>query len=98
MDLKYVHIYNSESFMHTIVLFDDSMQHCELDHLTIRSAGFCEIDFDRKIVRCYGKSLSTNKCSKPKEDTYHATKLVFGQEAATNYLNDLERINKCNTP
>jgi hypothetical protein len=70
--------------MHDIVIFDDTIEHSEFSHLDIYSAGFCEIDFDNKIVKCYGKSYSTNISSKPQEDTFYSTRLIFGREAAAN--------------
>ncbi|MCP3682109.1 MAG: hypothetical protein GY861_05400 [bacterium] len=74
---KYVRLKEYDS----IIIFP-----CIIEHSTFRnknpiSAGFCYVKQDR--IDCFGRSVSLNLDS-TKEDTFMATKQIFGYDAAEN--------------
>lgn len=60
-----------------VVIFADSIQHKEFKHLKPVAAGFCVINPDKKIVLCFGESISLDLKSREIDATC-ATKLLFG--------------------
>ena len=73
--LKYVRTkeYNS------IIIFPTLINHSVFKHMGIISAGFCYINSKDETVDCFGESVSLKiKCLE--DDSYFATKHVFGEE------------------
>jgi hypothetical protein len=77
--LKYVRIgrYNE------IIIFPIVIEHSDFKHLEPISAGFCYIDQDK--VSCFGESVSL-KLESMEDDTFMATKQVFGFDAAVKFI------------
>lgn len=63
-----------------IIIFPCTIDHDTFRHLNPISAGFCYIDPDE--VRCFGKSFTLKLDSDPKNDSFYATKQLFGFEAS----------------
>ena len=66
-----------------IIIFHAIIEHSTFRNMNPISAGFCYIDSNS--VKCFGKSISLGVKSM-KDDTYLATKQIFGSDAA----NELE--------
>lgn len=73
--MKYVRLkrYNE------IVIFPCAVDHSTFVSLDCVSAGFLSIG--KNDVKCYGKSISLKMKSNAIEDSYYATRQVFGIEA-----------------
>lgn len=84
--LKYIKLpeYNS------IVIFPCVINHSSFRHKNPVSAGFCNIDTENEVVKCYGESIGLDLKSNQEEDTKLATIQVFGTEAFINYINKLK--------
>ena len=79
---KYVRIgrYNE------VIIFPCVIEHSAFKQFNPISAGFCYVDAENKIVKCFGESFSLGLVSNPKEDTLHATKQVFGVDETIKLL------------
>ena len=77
MKLKYVRLQQYDQ----IIIFPETLQHSTFKNLNPISAGFCHVNTSRKMVDCYGESTSL-MLSSAKDDTYLATKQVFGIDRA----------------
>jgi len=71
-----------------VVIFSDFIEHSRFRGLEPISAGFCYIGHNE--VNCFGESISLNLKS-DQNDSYLATKQIFGYEAAETLL---EKLNK----
>tara|TARA_R110000787_G_scaffold11722_12_gene38528 strand:- start:9849 stop:10133 length:285 start_codon:yes stop_codon:yes gene_type:complete len=72
-----------------VIIFPTIIDHSEFIDWEVVSAGFCHVHAD-KIV-CFGKSISLGIESKPNQDTFHATKQVFGWEEAKQFFKASEK-------
>jgi hypothetical protein len=73
---KYVRIKEYDSF----IFFPEIIEHSAFKHLNPISAGFCYLNNDDDVVKCFGRSVSLRLDSDP-EDTELATKQVYGINA-----------------
>ena len=80
---KYVIIGDYDS----VVIFPMIIEHSEFRSKEPKSAGFCYINTEKKIVECFGKSVSLGIESRENEDSVLATKQFFGWEAAKELIN-----------
>jgi hypothetical protein len=80
--MKYVRLeqYNQ------VIIFPLVMEHSTFKHLSPKTAGFCYFNPDKSRVDCFGESISLGLKSNKQEDTYHATKQIFGFDDATALL------------
>lgn len=65
-----------------IIIFPEVIEHKTFSYMNPVSAGFCYVE-DGK-VNCFGNSVSLNLSSNP-DDTFYATRQIFGIEAALIY-------------
>jgi hypothetical protein len=72
--LKYVRLeqYNQ------VIIFPLVMEHSTFKHLSPKTAGFCYFNPTAKRIDCFGESVSLGIASNKIEDTYYATRQVFG--------------------
>ena len=75
MEQKYVRLEEYDE----IIIFPEPLQHSAFKHLEPVSAGFCIVGND--VIKCYGRSASLGLEGKD-DDSFIATKQVFGWEAA----------------
>lgn len=66
-----------------IIIFSQIIEHRTFKHLEPVSAGFCSVGDN--AINCYGRSVSLNLDSK-EDDSFIATKQVFGYDAAESLL------------
>jgi len=66
-----------------VIIFPQGIEHSAFKHLEPVSAGFCSIGDG--MITCYGRSISLNLYGK-EDDSYIATKQVFGDDAAEELL------------
>lgn len=80
--LKYVRLeqYNQ------VIIFPCIIEHSTFKHLSPKTAGFCYFNPHKNRVDCYGESISLGLKSDKQEDTYYATKQVFGIDYADTLL------------
>lgn len=65
-----------------VIIFNPLISHDTFKGLNPTTAGFCYVGNDE--VSCFGDSFSLNLKSDPKEDSFEATKQIFGFDAAFN--------------
>ncbi len=68
-----------------VIIFPSVMEHSTFKHLNPISAGFCYINPQEEVVRCFGESFSLG-INSLEDDTMMATKQVFGIDAALKTL------------
>lgn len=73
---KYVRIEQYNQF----IFFPMAIEHSVFAHLKPISAGFCYLNSDNEIVKCYGDSYSL-RLKSHEDDTKLATKQVYGIDA-----------------
>ena len=61
-----------------VIIFPSTIEHSEFRNMDVLTAGFCHIDANNEVVKCYGDSHSLNKKSDPMQDTKDATSQCFG--------------------
>ena len=82
---KYVKLKNYDE----VIIFPTIIEHSKFRNWGVISAGFCHVHSD-KIV-CFGESVSLRIKSRPKQDTFHATKQVFGWRQAKQFFQEAEK-------
>lgn len=76
--LKYVRLeqYNQ------VIIFPCIIEHSTFKHLSPKTAGFCYFNPSARRIDCFGESVSLGLKSDKREDTYHATRQVYGMDDA----------------
>lgn len=62
-----------------VIIFNPILDHSQFHNFEPISAGFCHVGIDE--IRCFGESI-TLKMKSDKQDSYFATKQIFGIDAA----------------
>lgn len=62
-----------------IIIFNSLLSHNQFENFGIASAGFCYVGEDK--VTCFGESV-TLKLKSDENDSYYATKQLFGYDNA----------------
>jgi len=65
-----------------VIIFPCVMEHSTFKYLNPVSAGFCYINPHQHRIDCFGESVSLMIKSDKKEDSFQATKQVFGFDSA----------------
>jgi hypothetical protein len=76
--MKYVKINRYDE----VIIFPCVMEHSDFKYLNPITAGFCYINVHQRRVDCFGESISLRLKSDKRQDTYSATKQVFGHDDA----------------
>ena len=79
--MKYVRLKEYDQ----IIIFPCVMEHSTFKYLNPITAGFCYINPPQRRVDCFGESISLRLKSDKKEDTYQATKQIFGFDDAISF-------------
>lgn len=70
---KYVRLPGNE-----IIIFPKSIEHFVFKYLNPVTAGLCIIDPKKRVVNCFGLSITLHLESDEKNDSRSATRQVFG--------------------
>lgn len=72
---KYVRLPGNE-----IIFFPRSIEHFTFKHLSPVTAGLCVVDTKKRIVNCFGLSMTLHLQADEENDTSLATLQVFGEK------------------
>lgn len=82
--LKYI-----KTSLDEIVIFPISIEHDAFkNNFSPVSAGFCEINTEKKQVKCFGESFSLKLKCDDENNSLQATKHCFGVDAMINLMSE----------